>query len=131
MSPDLKYLLFSTILTFVQVLVAAIGANQAVGLNTLAGNREGLGEIPGWAGRAKRAHLNMIENMVLFAALVLIAAAAGKANAVTAMGAMIFFWARVAYAVIYVAGIPWLRTLAWFVSVIGMAMIAWELLKAI
>lgn len=131
MSPDLKYLLFSTILTFVQVLVAAIGANQAVGLNTLAGNREGLGEIPGWAGRAKRAHLNMIENMVLFAALVLIAAAAGKANAMTAMGAMIFFWARVAYAVIYVAGIAWLRTLAWFVSVIGMAMIAWELLKAI
>jgi uncharacterized MAPEG superfamily protein len=130
MSPDLKYLLFSTILTFVQVLVAAIGANQAVGLNTLAGNREGLGEIPGWAGRAKRAHLNMIENMVLFAVLVLIAAAAGKANAMTAMGAMIFFWARVAYAVIYVAGIAWLRTLAWFVSVIGMAMIAWELLKA-
>ncbi len=130
MSPDLKYLLLSTVLTFVQVLVAAMGANQAVGLNTLAGNREGLGEIPGWAGRAKRAHLNMIENMVLFAALVLIAAAAGKANAMTAMGAMIFFWARLAYAVIYVAGIAWLRTLAWFVSVIGMAMIAWELLKA-
>lgn len=130
MSPDLKYLLLSTILTFVQVLVAAMGANQAVGLNTLAGNREGLGEIPGWAGRAKRAHLNMIENMVLFAALVLIAAAAGKANAMTAMGAMIFFWARLAYAVIYVAGIAWLRTLAWFVSVIGMAMIAWELVKA-
>ena len=130
MSPDLKYLLLSTILTFVQVLVAAMGANQAVGLNTLAGNREGLGEIPGWAGRAKRAHLNMIENMVLFAALVLIATAAGKANAMTAMGAMIFFWARLAYAVIYVAGIAWLRTLAWFVSVIGMAMIAWELVKA-
>lgn len=130
MSPDLKYLLLSTILTFVQVLVAAMGANQAVGLNTLAGNREGLGEIPGWAGRAKRAHLNMIENMVLFAALVLIAAVVGKANAMTAMGAMIFFWARFAYAVIYVAGIAWLRTLAWFVSVIGMAMIAWELVKA-
>lgn len=130
MSPDLKYLLFSVILTFVQVLVAAIGANQAVGLNTLAGNREGLGEIGGWAGRAKRAHLNMIENMVLFAALVLIAAAAGKANAITAMGAMIFFWARLAYAVIYIAGIAWLRTLVWFVSVIGMAIIAWELLKA-
>ena len=123
MSPDLKYLLFSTILTFVQVLVAAIGANQAVGLNTLAGNREGLGEIGGWAGRAKRAHLNMIESMVLFAALVLIAATAGKANAMTAMGAAIFFWARLAYAVIYIAGIAWLRTLVWFVSVIGMAII--------
>jgi uncharacterized MAPEG superfamily protein len=130
MSPDLKYLLLSTILCFVQMLVAATGANQAVGLPTLAGNREGLREITGWAGRAKRAHLNMIENLVLFAALVLIAVTAGKANAMTAMGAMIFFWGRLAYAVIYVAGIAWLRTVAWFVSVIGMALIAIELLKA-
>jgi uncharacterized MAPEG superfamily protein len=60
----------------------------------------------------------------------LIAATAGKANATTAMGAMIFFWARLAYAVIYLIGIPWLRTLAWFVSVIGMAMTAWVLLQA-
>ena len=130
MSPDLKYLLLSTLLCFVQVLIAATGANQAVGLNTLAGNREGLPELTGWAGRAKRAHLNMIENMVLFAALVLIAVTAGKANAMTAMGAMIFFWARLAYAIIYLAGIAWLRTVAWFVSVIGMAIIAVELLKA-
>jgi len=128
MSLDLKYLLFSTILTFVQVLVAAALANQAVGLPALAGNREGLGELTGAAGRAKRAHLNMIENMVLFTALVLIAAVSGKANATTAMGAMIFFWARVAHAIIYVAGLPWLRTLAWAVSVIGMVMIAVQLL---
>ena len=68
---------------------------------------------------------------MLFAALVLIAAVAGKANATTAIGATLFFWARLAYAVIYLIGIPWLRTLAWFVGVIGMAMIAWVLLQAI
>jgi uncharacterized MAPEG superfamily protein len=130
MSPDLKYLLFAAILTFVQMLVSATGSNHTLGLPTLAGNREGLPDLKGWAGRAKRAHLNMIENMVLFAALVLIAAVAGKANAMTAMGAMIFFWGRVAYAVIYVAGIAWLRTLAWAVSVIGLVLIALELLKA-
>ena len=131
MSPDLTYLLFSTILCFVQVLIAASGANTQVGLTTLAGNREDLPDMVGWAGRARRAHLNMIENLVLFAALVLIAAVAGKANATTAMGAMIFFWARLAYAVIYLIGVPWLRTLAWFVGVIGMAMIAWVLLHAV
>ena len=130
MSADLKYLLLSTILCFVQVLIAAAGANQQVGLPTLAGNREDLPALTGWAGRARRAHLNMVENLVLFAALVLIAAAAGKANATTAMGAMIFFWSRLAYAVIYLIGIPWLRTLAWFVGVIGMAVIAWVLLQA-
>ena len=131
MSPDLQYLLLSAILCFVQMLIAATGANTQVGLPALAGNREDLPDMVGWAGRARRAHLNMIENLVLFAPLVLIAAVAGKANATTAMGAMIFFWARLAYAVIYLIGIPWLRTLAWFVSVIGTAMIAWVLLQAL
>ena len=130
MSPDLKYLLLSTILCFVQVLIAAAGANRQVGLPTLAGNREGLPEITGWAGRARRAYLNMLENLVLFAALVLIAAVSGKANATTAMGAMIFFWGRLAHAVVYLIGIPWLRTVCWSVSVIGMVMIAWMLLQA-
>ena len=128
MKPELTYLLFSVVLTFVQVVIAAAAANQVVGLNTLAGNRDDLPVLTGFAGRARRAHLNMIENMVLFTALVLVAAVAGKANAMTAMGALIFFWARLAYAAIYLLGIPWLRTLAWFVSVIGMVIIAWQLI---
>jgi uncharacterized MAPEG superfamily protein len=127
MTPDLNYLLMSVVLAFVQVLIAAVAANQAVGLTALAGNRDDLPVLTGLAGRARRAHLNMVENMVLFAALVLIAAVAGKANATTAMGALVFFWARLAYAVIYLLGIPWLRTVAWFVSVIGMIMIAVQL----
>ena len=131
MSVDLKYLLFSALLTFVQVLIAAAAANQVVGLTTLAGNREHLPELTGFAGRARRAHLNMIENMVLFTALVLVAAVTNKANAMTAMGALVFFWGRLVYAVIYLLGVPWLRTLAWFVSVIGMAMIAWVLLQSL
>jgi uncharacterized MAPEG superfamily protein len=124
MSLDLKYLFFSVVLTFVQVLIAAAAANQAVGLPALAGNREGLPEMTGFAWRAKRAHLNMVENMVLFTALVLIAAVAGKANAMTAMGALIFFWARLVYALIFLLGVAWLRTVAWAVSVIGMVIIA-------
>ena len=127
MSPDLKYLLFSAVLCFVQVLVAASGAHLQWGLARLAGNREGLPELTGWAGRANRAHLNMIENLVLFAILVLVAAVAGKANAMTATGAALFFWGRLAHAVIYVAGLPWLRTVAWGVSVVGMIMIAVQL----
>ncbi len=131
MSLDLKYLLFSVVLCFVQVLIAAASANQQVGLTTLAGNRDDMPAVTGFAGRAKRAHLNMLENLPLFAALVLIAAVAGKANATTAMGATLFFWARLVYALIYLLGIPWLRTLAWVVSVIGMGMIAWVLIAAI
>jgi uncharacterized MAPEG superfamily protein len=47
----------------------------------------------------------------------------GRANETTALGSALFFWARLAYAIIYIAGVPWLRTLAWLVSVAGIAMI--------
>lgn len=128
MTPDLKLLLWSVALTFIEVVVAAAGANQQVGLGTLAGNREGVPELAGWAGRAQRAHRNMLENLPLFIALVLIAQAAGKANAMTLLGAQLFLWGRLAHWLIYLAGIPWLRTLAWAVSVIGLILIFAQLL---
>ena len=83
--------------------------------------------MTGWAGRAQRAHLNMLENLILFAILVLVAQAAGVRNGTTLLGAQLFFWGRVAHAVLYIAGIPWARTGAWFVSVIGLIMIALQL----
>ncbi len=45
----------------------------------------------------------------------------------TVLGAELFFWGRFAYALIYLAGWPWLRTLAWFVSVVGMVLMAVQL----
>ncbi len=128
MSLELNYLFFAVLLTFVQMLITAAAANQQVGLSLLAGNRESMPELSGFAGRAKRAHLNMTENLVLFAALVLVATAANKLNAMTALGATIFFWSRLVYAVVYLLGITWLRTGIWFVSVIGMGIIASQLI---
>lgn len=123
MKPELALLVWSVLLTFVQMLIAVTGATLQVGLPTLAGNREGLAPCTGWAGRASRAHHNMLESLVLFAVLVLVAVAAGKTNATTLLGAQLFFWARVAYAAVYLAGIPWLRTGVWFVSVVGLVLI--------
>ena len=126
--PELSLLVWATLLTLVQAVVAVQGAMMQVGLSTLAGNREGMPEIKGWAGRAARAHRNMLENLVLFAALVLAAAVAGKTNNMTLLGAQIFLYARIAYALVYVAGIPWLRTGVWTVSVVGLAMIFLQLI---
>jgi uncharacterized MAPEG superfamily protein len=123
MQPELMLLVWAVVLTFVQMLVAVSGATLQVGLPMLAGNREGMPLLTGWAGRAQRAHHNMLESLVLFAALVLVAVAAQKTSTTTLVGAQIFLWARVAYAVIYVIGIPWLRTAVWFASVIGLVMI--------
>src|SRR5204862_5797923 len=128
MKPELMLLVWAVLLTVVQMLVAVGGATLQIGLPALAGNREGLAPCTGWAGRAARAHHNMLENLVLFAALVLVAAVAGRTNSTTLLGAQIFVWARLAYAVIYVAGIPWLRTAAWVVSVVGLALIFLQLL---
>jgi uncharacterized MAPEG superfamily protein len=127
MSPELTLLVWATVLTLVQALVATMGATSQVGLPILAGNRETLPAIGGWAGRAQRAHRNMLENFALFAALVLVAQVAGKTNAMTALGAELFFWARLVYAVIYVVGIPWLRTGVWAVSVAGLLLIMAQL----
>jgi uncharacterized MAPEG superfamily protein len=128
MSIDIKLLIWSVALTLVQAVIAVIGAQLQVGLPMLAGNRDKLPEILGWAGRAQRAHRNMLENLVLFGLLVLVANARGKANATSALGAELFFWARIAYAVIYLAGIPWARTAAWGVSVVGLVLIFLQLI---
>jgi uncharacterized MAPEG superfamily protein len=129
MTPFLSLLVWSVILMFVQMLIAVSGSTLQVGLVKLAGNRDDLPEPTGWVGRAHRAHRNMLENLVLFAALVLVAHVAGKADATALLGAQIFFWARLAYALIYLAGIPWLRTGAWAVSVVGMALIFVQLIR--
>jgi len=129
MTPELMYLVWSAALTFVLVLIAVLGATSEVGLPRLAGNREGLPEMTGWAGRAARAHRNMLESLVLFAVLVLVAQIAGVRNGYTLLGAQLFFWGRVAHAIVYIAGIPWLRTAAWGVSVVGLVLIFLQLVS--
>jgi len=128
MKPELLLLLWAVLLTLVQAVVAVQGALMQVGLPMLAGNREGMPEIKGWGGRAARAHRNMLENLALFAALVLVAAIAEKTNSTTLLGAQIFLYARIVYALVYIAGVPWLRTGVWAVSVVGLAMIFVQLI---
>jgi uncharacterized MAPEG superfamily protein len=120
MTLELKLLVWSTALAIIQMLIALFAAIAQVGLSQLVGNREYLPAFEGWAGRAQRAHHNMLESLIIFAALVLVAQVAGKSNAVTALGAQLFFWARLAYAPVYVIGIPWLRTGLWGVSFVGL-----------
>jgi uncharacterized MAPEG superfamily protein len=128
MTPELVYLVWSAALTLVLAVIAVGGATLEVGLPKLAGNRENMPEMPGWAGRAARAHRNMLESLVLFAILVFAARIANVSNAMTLLGAQLFFWGRVAHALIYIAGIPWLRTAAWLVSVVGLLLIFGQLL---
>jgi uncharacterized MAPEG superfamily protein len=67
-----------------------------------------------WAERMKKAHYNSVENLVVFAALVLVLHAAGVSNATTVMACTIYFWARLVHLIAYTLAIPWVRTLAFF-----------------
>jgi len=129
MKPEMMLLAWSVALAFVQVLVAVTGAFTQVGLMKLVGNREDMPKLTGWVGRAERAHINMVVNLVLFASLELAVVVLGKANATTLLGAQLFFWGRVAYAAIYLAGLPWLRTLSWLGSIIGLLLIFLQIVK--
>ena len=128
MSLDFQMLVWSIALAFIQMLVAVSGCILQVGLPKLAGNREGLAPMAGWVGRAQRAHLNMLENLVLFAPLVLIADSTGRN---VELGAQIFFLARLVYAIVYIIGIPWLRTTIWGISVVGLVMIFVQLARGL
>ena len=123
MSLELQLLVCAVALAVIQVIVAVVGSITQVGMPPLMGNRDAMTEFTGWVGRAHRAHRNMLESLVLFAALVLVAHAAGRENAMTALGAQLFIWGRAAYAVIYLIGIPYLRTAAWTVALAGVGLI--------
>jgi uncharacterized MAPEG superfamily protein len=81
-----------------------------------------------WARRLMKAHANAVENLVVFAALVLIAQAAGLSTGATATACVVYFWARVVHALAYTFAVPWLRTLAFTVGFLAQATIAWQLL---
>jgi uncharacterized MAPEG superfamily protein len=128
MTIELRLLVWSTALALIQMLVALLAAIAQVGLVPLVGNRASLPALEGWAGRAQRAHRNMLESLTVFAALVLVAQVAGKSNPTTALGAQLFFWSRLTYAPVYLIGIPWLRTGMWGVSFAGLLQILSQIL---
>jgi len=127
MTVELYYLIWSAALTLALSMLSMVGASQQVGGATLAGNREGMPEITGWAGRCIRAHRNMVENIGIFAILVLTAKVAGISNAMTVLGAQLFFFARVGFAIAYILGVPYLRSVIYVVSVTGMVLIFLQL----
>ena len=66
-----------------------------------------------WAQRARRAHSNAVENLVVFTALIAVSQIAGVSNRVTAFAAALYFWARLGHFVVLTLGIPYARTLTW------------------
>jgi uncharacterized MAPEG superfamily protein len=122
MSPELRYLALVSVLTAVLWVPYILNEIMVRGLMDAVAYPENPKPLARWAQRLKAAHYNAVENLVVFAALVLVANAAGIHDPAIATAAVIYFWARVVHAVVYALAIPWLRTLSFLV---GFAMQIW------
>ena len=107
-----------------------IQAWKPSGLMAAMGNREKDEPCVGFPARTERAARNMLENMVLFTALALVASVGGVTDPHVELGARIFYWARLVYIPIYLVGIPVARTAVWAISIIGMGMIFASIVQA-
>src|SRR3979490_2900950 len=130
MPTDLKYLVFTAMLTaalWIPYIVCQVMTNGALAAENYVDPAQR--PVPLWGKRADRAYLNAVETFAPFAALVLVAHIAGKADAMTAFWAMAFFWLRVAHALVYFLAIPFIRTLVFTLGFVAVVGIFWEVIK--
>jgi uncharacterized MAPEG superfamily protein len=125
---ELIYLAYAAALTGVLWIPYILDRIRAWGLLAAVGYPENPPPQAPWARRLMKAHANAVENLVVFAALVLAAHALGIAGGAVAMAAMLYFWARVVHVVAYTFALPWVRTLAFTAGFIAQAVIAWQVL---
>ena len=130
MTTDLYYLAYTALLTASLWIPYIVALTMTNGLLTPQNYLDPTPRpVPLWGLRANRAHLNAVESFAPFAALVLIAHVAGKADATTAFWSIAFFWLRLAHAVVYWSAFPYIRTivftLGWIAVVALFLHVAW------
>lgn len=128
MTTELMTLLAAAALCLALPMIYGPLYSRQVSLMALAGNREGLPPATGAAGRGQRAHANLVENLVPYAAVVLVAHVLGVHNGITAAAAIVFLVARLAHAVCYLLGIVGLRTLAYYAGLVATLVIGAQIL---
>ncbi len=123
MSTEITLLGWSVVLLIVQIALQASAGVLELGLPYALTARDERKQVQGlYAGRLERALRNLLESYAAFVALALALAVTGKTGGMGALGAQVWFWARIVYLPLYIFGIPGLRTLVWTVSLIGLLM---------
>ena len=128
MSTELMYLTWVTALTAIMWIPYILNMIMVRGLVDAVGYPEDPAPLSPWAQKMKAAHANAVENLVVFAALVLVASAAGVSNETTVLACQVYFWARVIHFASYTFAIPWVRTLTFVIGFGCQAAIALQLL---
>lgn len=128
MKPELMYLVWATVLTALIWIPYVLDRIAVWGLADTVGYPENPKPQSPWARRMKAAHANAVENLVVFAALVLVANAVGIFNSATAFAAALYFWARLVHLLAATLALPWVRTFAFVAGFVAEAIFAWQLL---
>ena len=128
MKPELMYLVWITILTALLWIPYVLDRIAVLGLADTVGYPENPKPLSPWASRMKAAHANAIENLVVFATLVLVANALGVTSSATVFACALYFWARLVHAFAYTIALPWVRTLAFAGGFAAQAILAWQLI---
>ena len=128
MKPELLYLTMVTAFTGLLWLPYILDRIAVRGIGDAVGYPDNPKPQSPWAQRLMKAHANAVENLVVFATLVLAAHALGISNGTIATACMVYFWARVVHALAYTFAVPWVRTLSFAVGFFAQAAIAWQLL---
>ena len=116
MTTELKWLALSAIFTTLMWLPYILNLISIRGLMDAMGYPQNPQPMAAWAQRLKFAHYNAVENLVPFAVLVLVAHVSNVHSSLTVLACIVYFWARLAYTVIYTAGIPVARTIVFAIS---------------
>ncbi len=98
------------------------------GLVTAVGYPDNPAPLADWAQRMKAAHYNSVENLVVFATLVLVANAAGISTDVTVLACEIYFWARLVHLISFTFAVPWVRTLSFAIGWMSMVALLIQML---
>ena len=128
MKTELLYLVYVTVLTGLLWVPYILDRIASWGLAGAVGYPENPPPQSPWAQRLLKAHHNAVENLVVFAALVLAADALGVSGGAVATAAIVYFWARLVHALAYTFAIPWVRTLAFAVGFFAQATVAWQII---
>jgi len=129
MTVELHYLVLVTALTAFLWVPYILNRLAVRGIPDTVGYPENPRPQAPWAARLQKAHGNAVENLAVFAVLVLTAEAVGLSNEQTVFAAQLYFWARVVHAIAYTLAWPWVRTLAFAAGFVSQAIFAWQLLS--
>ena len=128
MKTELFYLALVTALTGLLWVPYIVDRLLVRGLIDAVGYPENPKPQSPWARRLMKAHANAVENLVVFAPLVLLAHALGITGPAIATSAVVYFWARLVHVLAYTFAVPWVRTLSFTAGFLAQACIAWQLL---